>query len=54
MSGIRMSKNMKLVHIAAIVVVSAFIRARPSVVQATPPSGVSFSPSDARRCRSSV
>src|SRR2546422_8815818 len=39
-----MSKNMKLVHIAAIVAVGAFISATPFVVEAPPPSGVSFSP----------
>jgi cupin domain len=44
MSGIRMSKNMKLVNIAAIVAAGAFICARPLVVEATPPSGVSFTP----------
>src|SRR5438874_707991 len=44
MSGIGMSKNMKLVHIAAIVAVAAFICATAFVIKATPPSGISFSP----------
>ena len=44
MSGIRKSKSMKLVSIAVIVAVGAFICATPLVVEATPPSGVSFSP----------
>jgi len=45
MSGIRMSKNTKLVHIAAIAAVSAFICATAFVIKikATPPSGLSFS-----------
>lgn len=37
-------KNRRLVYIAAIVAVGAFICAAPLVVEATPPSGVSFSP----------
>lgn len=44
MSGIRMSKNMKFVHIATIVAVVAFICATAVVIKATPPSGISFSP----------
>jgi hypothetical protein len=35
---------MKLVHVAVMVAVGAFIFATPLVVEATPPSGVSFSP----------
>ena len=42
MSEIRMSRNMKLVHIAAIVAVGAFICATAFVIKATPPSGISF------------
>ncbi len=44
MFGIRMSKNMKLVHIAAMVAVGALICATAFVIKATPPSGISFSP----------
>jgi hypothetical protein len=44
MSGIRISKNRKLVHIAAIVVGGAFICATAFVIKATPPAGISFTP----------
>ena len=44
MLGIRMSKNMKLVRIAAMVAVGALICATAFVIKATPPSGISFSP----------
>ena len=44
MSGIRISKNRKLVHIAATVAVGAFICATAFVIKATPPSGISFTP----------